>query len=276
MKRFQILSLIAVLAVLTMSSCKRSKVSEPSMPPTQSHFTNQSGGNFYIQNVSNPTFKIPIGITAPVASDTRVTVSISSPTGAAAGVQYTLPSTTITIPAGKTLDSLAVQGIFAGFPGSRVDTLVVKITGGDVEAAAYNDTYKLVLQKYCPVTLSSFAGTWSNMNDNDGTPVYSATVAPITAANQTSATTGYIMITGLWGVAGSGPIRVDLDWTDPANFKTNIPTGQNLYVDPAFGQAKVRPTGNGTFSSCNGTLTLKYQVYVAAGSFTATSTTMAR
>jgi hypothetical protein len=251
-------------------------VSDPSVPPTQSHFANETGGSFYIQNVANPTFKIPIGITTPVANDTKITVSVASPTGAAAGVQYTLPTTSITIPAGKTLDSLAVQGIFAGFPGSRVDTLVFTISGGDVEAAAYNNTYKLVMQKYCPVTLSSFAGAWNNMNDNDGTPVYSATVAPVTAANQTSATTGYIMVSGLWGVTGSGPIRVDLDWTDPANFKTSIPTGQNLYVDPTYGQAKVRPVGTGTFSSCNGTLTLKYQVYVSLGSFTATTTTMAR
>ena len=211
-----------------------------------------------------------------MASDTKIEVSVSSPTGAAAGVQYSLPASSVIIPAGQTLDSLSVQGIFAGFPGSRIDTLVFTISGGDVEAAAYNNTYKLVLQKYCPVTLSSFAGTWNNVDDNDGTGIYSVTVAPITAANQTSATTGYIMVTGLWGVPGSGPIRVDLDWTDPANFKTSIPTGQNLYIHPTYGQAKVRPTAFGTFSSCNGTLTLKYQVYVSAGSFAATNTTMAR
>lgn len=281
MKRFKTLSLVAAAAMLMMGSCKPKDSDYHTDPEYFAHFANKSISYFYVQNVPNATFKIPVGITTPVANDTKITFSVTSNTGAAAGVQYNLPSNSVTIPAGKTTDSLVVQGIFAGFPGTRVDTLLFKITGVDAKGAPYNDSLKLVMQKYCTVDLAAFVGTWNKVFDYDASGPYgpySMTVAAVTAANYTSATTGYLMLTNLWDVGSlaSGPVRVDLDWTDPGNFKTSVPTGQNLYVDPTYGQAKVRPTGNGTFSSCNGTIQLKYQVYVNAGSFAATTTEMGR
>jgi hypothetical protein len=279
MKRFQTLSLVAGAAMLMMGSCKPKDSDYHTDPEYFSHFANRNISYFYVQNVPNATFKIPIGITTPVAHDTKVTVSVSSNTGAAAGVQYNLPKSEVTIPAGQTTDSLVVQGIFAGFPGNRVDTLLFKITGLDAKGAPYNDSLKLVMQKYCTVDLTAFAGTYNNVMDVDASGPYgpyTMTVSPVTAANYTSATTGFLMLNNLWDVNGPTAVRVDLDWTDPGNFKTSIPTGQDLYVHTTYGQAKVRPVGTGTFSSCNGTLQLKYQVYVNAGSFAATTTTMAR
>jgi hypothetical protein len=276
MNKLKNLSLGLMASVLLIAGCKPKDSDILTDPELVATFTNRTGGDFYIQNVPNATFKVPVGITKPLDEPVTITVSVSSPTGAQAGQQYNLPSTTVTIPAGKVVDSLTVQGLFSGYATSRIDTLVFRITSSNPAAAPYNNTYRLVLQKYCAVTLSSFAGAWTQTNDNDGTPIYTSTVAAITAVNQTSATTGYIMVTGLWGVPGSGPIRVNLDWTNPANFKTDIPTGQPLYIHPTYGQASVRPQGSGTFSSCNNTLTLRYQVYVAAGNFAATTTTMAR
>jgi hypothetical protein len=263
---------IMLSVVVLLAACKKDK---DIVPPALAHFANNTTGSFFVQNTPTSSYKIPIGVTTVSSTDRKVNVSVSSPTGATAGAQYTLPSTTVIIPAGETLDSLVINGIFAGFPGSRIDTLIFTITGGDVDPSEYNKTFKLVMQKYCDVTLANFTGNWI-ANDNDGTGDYAVTVAPVTAANQTSTTTGYIMVTGLWGVPASGPIRVNLDWTDPANFKTDIPTGQNLYVHATFGQAKVRPNGNGSFSSCNNTVELKYQVYVTAGNFAATRTTLRR
>lgn len=270
------LSILSLSAILFLAGCKKDTADYFVVPTAESHFQNAKTGNFYVQNIPNSTFKIPVGFTTVSNEERKITVSVSSPTGATSGTQYTLPTTTITIPAGKTIDSIPVQGIFAGFANGRKDTLVFTITSSSDAVSAYNNTYKLVMQQYCPVDINTFAGIYTKMNDNDGSPVYSATVEAITAINQTSATTGYIMITGLWGVPGSGPIRVNLDWTDPGNFKTDIPTGQPLYIHATYGQAWVRPNGSGTFSSCSNTFTLKYQVYVGAGNFAATTTTMAR
>lgn len=276
MKKLQTISFVTLAAVILFGACKKRAEDYFAVPPAESHFQNSTSGSFYVQDVSNPTFKIPLGITTVADVDRKITVSVSSPTGAAAGAQYNLPSTTVTIPAGKAIDSLTVQGIFAGFPGTRKDTLKFTITGGDVTPSAYNSTYTLVLQKYCPVNLSAFVGAFTKTDDNDGTGFYTTTVNAVTSANQTGPTSGYIMVTGLWGVPGSGPIRVDLDWSDPANFKTSIPTGQPLYVHSTYGQAYVRPNGTGSFSACSNSFTLKYQVYVNAGSFAATTTTMQR
>ena len=271
----KITCLLFFVMTIALVACKKEKTV---IPPTIAEFTATAAtANYFIQNTSNSVYKIPVGFTTPSNSDRKVTYTVTSPSGATAGTQYNIVSSgTITIPAGKTVDSINVNGLFAGFPGTRKDTLVFKITGGDGTPAIYANTFTLVLQKSCPVNLSSYSGVYTRMNDNDGSPLYTASVAAITAANQLTSTTGYIMVTGLWGVAGSGPIRVNLDWTDPGNLKTDIPTGQPLYVNATYGQAFVRPSGTGSFSSCDNTFTLKYQVYVSAGSFTATTTSMAR
>jgi hypothetical protein len=266
--------LFMVAVYFAAPGCKKTK---DAIPPLQGHFANNTTGTFYVKNLPNATYKIPVGITAASDKDTKVNISVSSPTGAQAGVQYSLPSSTLVIPAGKTIDSFPVIGIFAGFPGNRRDTLIFTISGGDASPSDYNKTFTLIMQRYCDVNLTSFSGTYANTNDNDGSPVYSSSVGTITAANQTGPTTGYILVSNLWnpGVATT-PIRVNLDWTDPGNFKTDIPTGQPIFIHPTYGQAFVRPVGSGTFSSCANTFTLKYQVYVSVGAFTATTTTVAR
>jgi hypothetical protein len=282
MKKNQILSLIGFSALLVMGACKKQDFSKSTVPPAEVHFTNATGGSFYIQNVPNSTFKIPIGITSAVNADTKVVVTVSSPTGAAAGVQYNLPSTTVTIPAGKTLDSLPVQGIFAGFPGTRRDTLVFKITASsDLPPAPYNDTYKLVLQKYCTVDLPSFSGNYTNSYDIDNTGTYGPYTANISNIVVLTPTTGKLTINNFSAEEVApypiSPITVNIDWTDPSNFKVTIPTqilsNSNFY---GYGPLSLSAVGASTFSSCSNTFTLNYSLNVSAGTFGNFKTTMAR
>jgi hypothetical protein len=267
---------IALLFLLVgFANCKK----EGTIIPEQTlvHFQNQAVGNYYIQNDAASLYKVPIGSLTVADKPRTITYSVTSPTGATAGTHYTIENAgSVTIPAGSSTAFITVKGNFTAYPTGRKDTLRFAITGGDLTVAEYNKTFDLIMQKYCAVDLASMSGAYTKANDNDGSPLYTATIAPITAANLTSATTGYIMVTGLWGVPNSGPIRVNLDWTDPGNFKADIPTGQPLYVHSTYGQAWVRPAGSGSFSSCSNTLTLKYQVYVGAGSFAATTTLLSR
>ncbi|HEX2606414.1 MAG TPA: hypothetical protein VHK91_03500, partial [Flavisolibacter sp.] len=263
--------LLAFSLILVMAGCK--KEDYVTVPPALAHFTNQASAPYYVQNTPNSVFKVPVGVTEVSDKDRTIQLTVTSPTGATAGTQYTLSGTSVVIPAGKSIGYVDVKGIFSGFPGTRVDTLRFAITGGDVTPADYNKTFDLILRKYCEVNISDFVGNY-NKSFDDGT--YGPYQIQVLSATQVTATTGYIMIKNLWDAGGSTPIRVDLDWSDPANFKTSIPTAQPLYIDGTYGQANVRPTGNGTFSSCDQTFTLKYQVYVSAGSFAATTTTMAR
>jgi hypothetical protein len=252
------------LMTLAVVSCKKE---ETTIPPAAAAFTASSNtANYFIQNDPNSVFKIPVGFTTASNAERKITYTVSSPTGAAAGTQYTIPSSgTVSIPAGKTVDSINVKGLFAGYPTGRKDTLLFTITGGDGVPASWSNTFTLVMQKYCNVTVASFAGTYiaqdydATTNLPDGA-AYTMTLTPGT----TTGTTGTISAAGLWGIPN--PFTVSLNWTDPANFSTNI-ADQNWFVHATYGQAKIRANGMGSFSSCDNTFIIRYEAYVSAGSF---------
>jgi hypothetical protein len=268
---------LSTLVFVATAGCKKSgNIEGPITPPALSSFAGQSILPYYVENTPTTAFKVPVGLTTTTNSDRTVEFSVSSPTGAVAGTQYTIAGgNKITIPAGKAVDSITVKGIFAGYPGNRKDTLVFTLTGGDVQPSEFNKTFKLVMTKYCNVSLSSFTGNYTKCFDiQPPNPDYGPYSTAITVATAVTATTGFITVANFWDVGGS-PIIIDLDWSNPANFTTSVRT-QPLYVDPTYGQATIRPVGTGSFSSCDNTFTIKYQVTVAAGSFGNFTTTMAR
>lgn len=286
MKRSRILSLISlpVLLVIFIIACKKNTVIITN-PPLQSSFAGNAGGAYYIKNDPNSTFKVPIGLTTISDKDTKITVAVNSPTGATAGTQYTLPSTTVTIPKGKVEDSITVKGLFAGYPGSRRDTLNFTISGGDIPATGYNNTYTLIMQKYCDVLLTAFNGSYSQCNDIYQGTAFGPYAANIVSATSTGPTSAKLVIKN-FGAAGFGPfgatdssftrgITVNIDWSNPAKFTTTIPS-QQLYKDPTYGDATIKAVGTGSFSSCDNTFTFNYTVTVALGSFGNFTTTMSK
>jgi hypothetical protein len=269
---FRYTSFLALLAI-GMQSCKK----EPTaIPPSVSEFVGTSPGSFFVMS-SGSQFKIPVGISAVSSMDRTINYTVTSPTGAASGVQYTIPKTSVTIPAGKAIDSITINGIFAGFPGSRRDTLVFTLaSGGDVQPSSFANTYRVVMQKYCDVSLPAFAGTYTksfDIEDADQSNVYGPYGVDITSG-VVSGTTGYILVDN-FGDYGTPSIRINLDWTSPGNFTTSVPD-QFLYVDSRYGNARIRSAGTGTFSACDRTFTIKYEMYVSAGSFGKFTTTIAR
>ncbi|HEX8315651.1 MAG TPA: hypothetical protein VF609_11690 [Flavisolibacter sp.] len=271
MKKIKNLFLFSFLAT-AFFACKKEEIS---IPPTVSEFTaSTSLGTYFIQNSPNSSFKIPVGLTAASTSPTTINFTVTSPTGATAGTQYTVESTTITIPAGKVVDTITVKGLFAGYPTGRRDTLVFKITGGTVGAASWSNTYTLVMQKSCNVDLNSFLGNYTRTNEFFGS-AYGPYLTSISSVTPISATKGRIVVQNLYD-SGWGPIEFELDWTDPANFKaTVIPKSAGIAnagtISSTYAgrQVAVRPFAGeeGTFSSCDGTLTLKMQLGVAGLGF---------
>ncbi len=257
---------------LFMVGCKKDL--DVPVPPLQAHFANNTSASFYVQNTPNASFKIPVGITAPADAPVTINVTATSPTGATAGAQYSLPASSVTIPAGQTLDSLTVNGIFAGFAGNRIDTVIFNITGGDAAPSDYNSSFTLVMQQYCNVVLADFSGTFiaqdyiASTGAPDGAP-YTVTLTPGT----TTGTTGTIIVEGLLGIPN--PFTVKLDWANPANFTTSI-AEQNWFVHGTYGQAKIRGIGTGVFSSCNTSMGIRYQAFVSAGSFGTWYTTLTK
>jgi hypothetical protein len=145
-------------------SCKKNAT----VTPNQEVALFTKGGkteSYLVPNDPASNFKIGLGITKPASVDRHVTFSVTSPTGAVEGTQYTVSTKTVTIPAGKVVDSVSLKGLFSGFPTGRRDTLVFKITGGDIPSLVGSDVYKVVLQKFCPLNMSDFSGNFEVLED---------------------------------------------------------------------------------------------------------------
>lgn len=269
------IKLIAAVSLMTavMAGCK--KEDAVTIPPAIATFQGQTSGNFFVQDNPNSVFSIPIGVSTVSDKDRTINFTVSSPTGAQAGQQYNLSSTSVVIPAGKAVGTIDVKGLFAGFAGGRKDTLVFTLTSGDVAAAEFNDTYKLVMQKYCDVDLSAFSGTYVAQDyDDQGAasgPPYEVEISPGSA----SGTAGAIAIAGLWGVPD--PVTVNLNWADPANFTTTIPD-QDWFFYPYYqSTVKIRGISTGNFSSCDDVVVIRYEAYIPGlGSFGVYSTKFTR
>jgi hypothetical protein len=159
---------MSFLAALT-TSCKKNNLvvdQDPIIAPQKAEFLYNAGAFtkvFYI-NSSNNEFAIPVGVTA--APGTVINFTYSSPTGAVAGTQYTAPAS-ITIGAGKVLDSLRVKGLFAGYAGTRKDSLKIKLTSASGQVIG-KDSVWLIMQKKCDVVLSALAGNYTKSYEYSG------------------------------------------------------------------------------------------------------------
>lgn len=162
-KKINYLLFFVVVSVIFAFSCKKADIA---IPQEQVHFMSTGTISYPVQEDPNSVFKFGIGLTTPAKTDRNITFSITSPTGALEGQQYTIASKNITIPAGEVIDSITLKGIFDGFPSGRRDTLVFTITGGDVPALIGSDVLKVVLQKFCPLDMSIFNGDFEVLQDD--------------------------------------------------------------------------------------------------------------
>ncbi len=261
---------LAVTLVGAFVGCDKTKPYDIITADPEVHFISSNRDlAYYVEDNANSTFSIEVGTTNVSSQDRTVTYKITSPTGAVSGTHYsTVPAgnATVTIPAGESKATIVIHGVFAPYAdGTRKDTLQITLAEPSIKAAKFNDTINLILQRYCTVDLADFTGDYKCQDYYNGAPdggPYTVTLAPGTS---TGTNTGYVMLTGLWGVANP-PVRINLDWNNPANFTTTIVKG-NWFVDSDYGQSTINPSGAGTFSSCDNTFTIRFEATVAAGSF---------
>jgi hypothetical protein len=250
---FKLIALFIVINTL-FTSCKKYD-DNLTVAPSLVNF-NSNGGTYFVTNSSTSQFKIPVSLTAVRSEATTVSFNVTSPTGAVSGVQYTLAPSTVTIPAGRLSDTLRVNGIFAGFPGNRRDTLVITIASSNAGILEERQTYRLVMSKACDVVFSQLSGNYNNTREFQGGSLswgpYTTTVSNFVSTGPTSAT---CQIANLYD-DGWNPITVNLDYSNPANYVVTIPlqpTGKNYNG----GATSIRTTAGrvNTFSSCNQTFT---------------------
>lgn len=274
MKKLLIYLTVATGVLFNLTSCSKNNmvVDKDVVPPSFAKFnTSTLIGTYYIRSTNTP-YKLPIGVTTVSDKDRVISLSYASPTGAAAGTHYNAPAT-ITIPAGKTIDTLAVTGLYSGYPvSSRIDSLKITVGGGDVPKNDYNNTYTILLRKYCDVVLATLAGNYTRCIDNGNYGPYPMTV---TSPTTIGATTGSVVVTNLWDLGVPTSTTVNLDWTNPASFTATIP--DQVYYGAA--DLWIKGTTAGTFSSCDQTFTLRYTLYfktTGANYYANQVTTMAR
>jgi len=253
------LTTACVLLAAIVVSCK--KDTSVKTPPEIAHFANETGGVYFI-TAPGVTYKIPVGFTTVSNSDRVIHISVTSPTGAVAGTNYTVPAT-ITIPAGKALDTLTVTGNYSTYSSGRKDTLIFNIQDAKGQNTdQYNSTYTLYMRGPCfdgDVTdINVMSGTYNNAVDPDD-PKYTVTVSNFT---MTGAKTATATISNLWDYFG--PVNATFDWTNPTSTTVTIArqlTGQNYAAGQPF-SIRTSPGSVSKFSVCSNKITLTVDIIV--------------
>ncbi len=274
---------VVLFFTVILSGCKKDKIITPD---SEASLFATDQGSYFITSNPNTVFKIPVGITRVPDKSRTIQFTVSSPSGAVAGQQYKLASNTITIPAGQTVDSISLNGIFSAYPAGRIDTLIFTITGGDVPSLVGSDIYTLILQAYCDVIESQIIGDYTNTIDYySGSPSaqgpYTATVNNWVSTGPTTAN-AYIINLGATSDNGWGPfgpsdpainpgIKATFDWTDAASFKISI-VSQN-YFPLGAGFVPISAS-NGSFSSCSNSITIPFTVVYRGSSYITTTILM--
>jgi hypothetical protein len=256
------------LAAVIFFSCK--KRVEASLPPANSEIAlnDNSAKNFYVlSSAPGDTYKIPIGITTPLDKPVTVQLSYSS-TNAVAGTHYTAPAS-ITIPAGKVLDSLAIKGNFANIASGVSYSVTVKISGGDLPSVVGKDSVVVVLRRYCTVVPTALAGNYQTIETSAFGGTSSPYISTVSNVVPTSATTATATMTNIWDF--NIVANVIFDWTDPSNFKVSLnPLTQQTWYNYQSTAATFITQASGTsntFSSCENKITMNFKFYTAAGTF---------
>lgn len=251
---------IAGISLLFIVSCKKNNVvldmdvTAPAYAKFNTIAAADSIGTYYIKSTNTP-YVLPIGITNVSKVDRNIQFTYSS-TAAVVGTQFNAP-TSLVIKAGTAVDQLTISGLFSGYPlSTRKDTVKITISGGDVPASSYKGVYRLILRKYCDVSLADLYGNYTATDYY----AYPMTVKAGSAVS-TGATTGSVQVTNLWDYGVVTTTTINLDWTDPANFKVTIP--DQVYVAGDGLWIKNSAT-TGAFSSCDQTFTLNYTLYFKA------------
>lgn len=284
MKRINNLSLLTILAfTFLLASCDKTKPYEIEVPPAQAHFVGKAVQVYAAETNPAPEFNLQVGTTDVAGSDRTVTYKVECLSGAVAGTQYNIPSGntsgTITIKAGEAIGEIAIQADYASYVSGRKDTLMFSLTEPSVKPAAFMDTVYVIIRGACfegNVDLNELLGDYDNTNEDFGGP-YGPYTTSITSVNQTSATTGTIVVENIFD-NGWAPITFDLDWTNPANRKVNlirqtgIAPASTVSSNPAYATYLVMvgprtASPDGTFSICNQTLSLKIRVGLSDASF---------
>ena len=224
--------------------------------PTFVSYTDGVLGDYFVQEDNTP-YPIQVGIPSPVGNEVTVNLNVLYASGTA-GTHYDVPAS-VTIPSGSVTADFNVSGFFANMSG-RKDTLVIELVSADT--ASFNTTYTLYLQQFCPFVPEDFVGAWTAYEHSDYEadpyPPYTVNLALVPGEANT------LVTSDIWPYF---PIKVVFNADDPANFYWNSPDQWLADDMSGYGEFRATDLGNGVFSSCDATASIRYKLYVSAGNF---------
>ena len=254
----QLMLAAALVSALFFAGCEKNNYSvdkDALTAPTAAQFVpiNKILRVEYFVRNGGPAIKIPVGITN-VSSEDRVINLTYTSRNAQQGVQYTAPAS-VTIKGGTSTDTINFQGIFAGYPTGRKDT--VKITFANMKDVERRDSFEVILQAYCDVVIGNLTGNYTRTREysSAGALQYGPYTTQIRDIVSTGATKAEGYAVNLYDY-GWDDLKIQLDWANPAAFKITVPL--QATNAPGSGVSFVRSNAGAvnTFSSCDNTFTI--------------------
>lgn len=257
MKKFLLKFSIVVVLIATLSSCDEEQV-----------IFNASGANslaaFATENGALPamdattTTTVVVNVAHATSTDRTIVISVD-PSSTALPSEYEIVTNTLVIPAGAYNGNIIIKNKYEALVDGVTKNLVLKLES--VEDATISPlTHTLKIFKFCAFVRADFLGEWTCAEV--GEAPYPATFTAGTAANE-------IIISNVWGFNPSSQTRVFFNATDPSNFVLAFPPYQDNVLAQSIGNFGVGwvDRGSGTFSACEQTVNMRYQIRVGAGFF---------
>ena len=250
MKKIKLLSSFLLTAAILFISCSE-----------QENITYDGVNGQTLLNFIGAAGTVPVNSTG--VSSTEINIEISTVSNAertltvviddsstANSTQYSISE--FKVPAGEYLATGTITGNYNQLPALGSVELVLKLTGiSGTEAVVDRDTFTVTLERFCPLVVADFLGTYSVLSGFNGAapgPVLDATITAGPAPNT-------LRITDLH-VAGRSAV-IELDYSDVKNPKVIHRSEQfgavflvtslgNTFTEDIFGD-----TAKNTFNSCS-------------------------
>ena len=256
MKRI-VTKLILAFCFIAIISCDEDQDPAIYEGPSLTYFTEETG-NFFVEDVDNATFRIPVGVTESSSNDRTFTVEVNEELTTASSNQYQLTSNSFVIPAGEYIGYVEVEGFYENIS-TEATTLAIDLVSVDgSNLADFKTTFSLGLNQFCPLEIPLEYNATAFLQGS-ATNSFQVTLVPTGNLNEYTST-------NLWGdfvAAATGDSSYEGQYPYPGTI--NIACNYSITVtgDESYG-----PEGTGVYNPSNENITLTLSQALFTNDFT--------
>ena len=256
MKRI-VTKLILAFCFIAIISCDEDQDPAIYEGPSLTYFTEETG-NFFVEDVDNATFQIPVGVTESSSNDRTFTVEVNEELTTASSNQYQLTSNSFVIPAGEYIGYVEVEGFYENIS-TEATTLAIDLVSVDgSNLADFKTTFSLGLNQFCPFEIPLEYNATAFLQGS-ATNSFQVTLVPTGNLNEYTST-------DLWGdfvAAATGDPSYEGQYPYPGTI--NIACNNSITVtgDESYG-----PGGTGIYNPSNENITLTLSQALFTSDFT--------